>query len=128
MKDVSLESARAALEAGNPSSAIDFAWRAVRPAVLRQDVATIRETRAFAEGVAAQASGAAQDEAEQLAAYCTACILQPRDAQPSVWSTKRLFSWGSAKKTCPDCAERVLSDARVCRYCGYRFDFPSEQE
>ena len=25
-------------------------------------------------------------------------------------------------KTCPDCAEAVLGDARVCRYCGHAFD------
>jgi hypothetical protein len=24
-------------------------------------------------------------------------------------------------KACPDCAERVLAAARVCRYCGYEF-------
>jgi ribosomal protein S27E len=27
----------------------------------------------------------------------------------------------AAAKKCPDCAETVLSDARVCKHCGYRF-------
>jgi hypothetical protein len=27
-----------------------------------------------------------------------------------------------ATKVCPDCAESVLADARVCKHCGFRFD------
>ena len=26
------------------------------------------------------------------------------------------------QKQCPDCAEMVRAEARVCRFCGYRFD------
>jgi uncharacterized protein UPF0547 len=32
----------------------------------------------------------------------------------------------SETKTCPDCAEVVKAEARVCRFCGYRFDVAEE--
>jgi hypothetical protein len=30
-------------------------------------------------------------------------------------------SQGEPTKKCPDCAETVLAEARVCKHCGYRF-------
>lgn len=30
-----------------------------------------------------------------------------------------------ASKTCPECAETVLADAKVCKHCGYRFAGPT---
>jgi hypothetical protein len=32
----------------------------------------------------------------------------------------------SLDKPCPDCAESVKANARVCRYCGFRFAPPPE--
>lgn len=29
---------------------------------------------------------------------------------------------GGPRKTCPDCANKVLTEARKCQHCGYRFD------
>jgi rubredoxin len=33
-----------------------------------------------------------------------------------------------AEKTCPDCAEMVKAEARVCRFCGYRFDLAEAEQ
>ena len=33
-----------------------------------------------------------------------------------------------AEKTCPDCAEKVKAEARVCRFCGYRFDLAEAEQ
>ena len=38
-----------------------------------------------------------------------------------IFFVNRLVDAGERRKVCPDCAERVLSAANVCRFCGYRF-------
>jgi hypothetical protein len=35
-------------------------------------------------------------------------------------------SVGGRTKKCPDCAETVLADAKVCKHCGYRFAPPTD--
>jgi hypothetical protein len=46
----------------------------------------------------------------------------PRDAPPRDAPRPQTESTERATKTCPDCAETVLTAARVCKHCGYRFD------
>jgi hypothetical protein len=37
------------------------------------------------------------------------------------WQPAGAPDYGRRTKKCPDCAERILADANVCKHCGYRF-------
>jgi hypothetical protein len=45
-------------------------------------------------------------------------MLRQNDAEPDELET----AWTSSRSTkkCPDCAETILADAKVCKHCGYR--------
>jgi predicted amidophosphoribosyltransferase len=46
----------------------------------------------------------------------------PDCAEPIAAEAKVCKHCGYRFRVCPDCAEPVLPEARVCKHCGFRFD------
>jgi len=121
MNDDVLLEAREAFARGRADEALREAWQMTMPAVLGQDAEQLARSAAFAEEVACATSGGTQKEARQYAAYWSACIEEPRDRQGTAWNIKSWFRRAPRERRypCPQCAELILVDAKVCRFCGH---------
>ncbi len=117
--------ARAEQAAGRPKAALRIAWDAVQAAMLAQDAGPVRDIELLARDIVDSSDGSVRSDAQKLAGYCSALLdgVGGGVRAPSVLD--RMFSAGRGKQAddrrpCPECAESIKVDAKVCRFCGHR--------
>jgi len=127
-----LERSRKALDHGKLDASLRLTWRAAVFAVRDRDGPTLERVVEMATTLRERADARLEKDADGLLTYSTVCLEDVRNGVHHLSPVARLLRFpgsesadrqpGRRLKTCPDCAESVLSAARVCRYCGFRFD------
>ncbi len=126
----SLEKAREALERGRLKRALRLTWEAGLAASSVNDAPRLQQAIDLAGRIRDQATGRRRKDAAQLVAYCSHALAEPR-TQRLGWFRSAFRGPSAAAppengKVCPDCAETVKAAARVCRFCGHRFDVETD--
>jgi hypothetical protein len=117
-----LARAREHLRSGDGRRAVDAGWRAANAALLKGDAEVLRGVIEVADAVALEPAGRAGRRAEQLATYCRLSLDGANDVVESHSILARISRMRRPRRTCPDCAEQIAAEARVCRFCGFRLD------
>jgi hypothetical protein len=120
-----LARAREALDRGEVRRASRRAWDAGLAAARVADARVLEAVIDVATAMRDRASGRARTEAEELVVFCTASLANARRSAPPRSMLATLLPRRpepAPGKICPDCAETVKPAARVCRFCGYRFE------
>lgn len=116
-----LENARSALARGRIGTSVRYGWTAALAAIHERDSEQLDAVLVLARRLEEQASGRWRKRAGVLAGYCTAALDEGLEGEQRAPWVARLLGHAPTKR-CPDCAEAVQAAARVCRFCGYRFD------
>ena len=115
-----LQAARAAWADGNARSATAAGWKAVNDAMILGDRGVVADVGALADGIAHASGGKVAGDAAKLAEYCRLCLEGVGNGTQARSVLGRLIG-RSRKRKCPDCAESISSEAKVCPHCRYRF-------
>lgn len=123
----SLEEAREAAAHERWRLAVRRSWAAAFAANIAADEAALEAVASLAATIREQAGGRLGKEADTIVRYCRNCVdlgLEPRrkGMLDMLFTRRGNGTRGEPTKRCPDCAETVKSAAKVCRFCGYRFE------
>ena len=117
-----LRKARDAIARGRMRAARRHVWQAANAAARRNDQRALEAAGELAAIIRDTVTGARRRQADILCSYCAAALENPRGGHRTLLDFLFPFRRLEPTKRCPECAETVKAAAKLCRFCGYRFE------